>query len=90
MTPGPVRAAAIIGGAGGIGAAAAIRLAAEGFSIAVLDVDERQGRAVAGSCGPVSRFYSCDVAPMQSPSTRWRRPSSATWGQFRFSSPRPV
>lgn len=53
------RTAIVTGGAGGIGAAAARALAAEGAQVAVLDVDEG-GAKVADEVG--GRFERCDVA----------------------------
>lgn len=53
--------AVITGGASGIGEATARRLAADGYSIAVIDMNKAAGEAVAKSL-PGSRFYACDVA----------------------------
>jgi NAD(P)-dependent dehydrogenase (short-subunit alcohol dehydrogenase family) len=55
----------VTGGASGIGAATARRFAADGFAIAILDVDEAGGTAVAKAiteAGGKARFYACDVA----------------------------
>jgi NAD(P)-dependent dehydrogenase (short-subunit alcohol dehydrogenase family) len=54
------RVAVITGGSSGIGEAAARRLAADGYAIAILDVNRAGGEAVAKSLG--ERFYTCDVA----------------------------
>jgi NAD(P)-dependent dehydrogenase (short-subunit alcohol dehydrogenase family) len=55
------RVAVITGGASGIGEATARRLAADGYAIAILDVNEARGKEVAASLAG-SRFYRCDVA----------------------------
>lgn len=53
------KVALITGGSNGIGAGAARRLAPLGVSVVVADVDEEQGRVVAGEVGGV--FVRCDV-----------------------------
>jgi len=56
------RVAVVTGGARGIGAATAARLAAEGASVAVLDLDERAAdRAAAGLGGESTLGIGCDV-----------------------------
>jgi NAD(P)-dependent dehydrogenase (short-subunit alcohol dehydrogenase family) len=55
--------AVITGGASGIGEASARRLAAEGASVVVADIDEERGLAVAESIGTdQAAFVRCDVA----------------------------
>src|SRR3954447_11014757 len=49
----------VVGGASGVGAACVRSLAADGASVASLDLSEESGRAVAEGAG--QRFYSCDV-----------------------------
>ncbi|MGE0767657.1 MAG: SDR family NAD(P)-dependent oxidoreductase [Hyphomicrobiaceae bacterium] len=59
------RIAAVTGGASGIGAATAQRLAADGYDVAVIDLNTDGGEATAKSIagrGRSSRFYRCDVA----------------------------
>ncbi|WP_395108181.1 SDR family oxidoreductase [Actinomadura sp. SCN-SB] len=53
------RTALITGGANGIGAAVARRLAAEGVRVVLADVDEERGAALAEELG--GRFVRCDV-----------------------------
>jgi len=58
------RVAAITGGASGIGAAAAQRFAADGYDVAVIDLNA-DGKATAEritASGRNSRFYKCDVS----------------------------
>lgn len=54
------KAALITGGATGIGRASALRLAAEGASIVVADINEAGGQATANEAG--GRFVGCDVS----------------------------
>jgi NAD(P)-dependent dehydrogenase (short-subunit alcohol dehydrogenase family) len=59
------RVAAITGGSSGIGEATAKRLAANGYDIAIIDVNREAGEAVARAItetGRASRFYACDVS----------------------------
>jgi NAD(P)-dependent dehydrogenase (short-subunit alcohol dehydrogenase family) len=57
--------AAITGGASGIGEATARRMAADGFAVAILDVSEKAGTAVAADIargGGKAKYFACDVA----------------------------
>ncbi|MFF3574260.1 SDR family NAD(P)-dependent oxidoreductase [Nocardia jiangxiensis] len=55
----------ITGGAGGIGAAAARRLSAEGAAVAILDTDADAARQLASELGDATSF-ECDVTQEQS------------------------
>lgn len=57
--------AVVTGGASGIGEATARRFAADGRSVAIVDVNAPAGEAVASSIGSGARFYPCDVADRQ-------------------------
>jgi NAD(P)-dependent dehydrogenase (short-subunit alcohol dehydrogenase family) len=57
------RVALVTGGAQGIGAAAARRLAAAGSRVVVADVDAQQGAAVAEETGGL--FVACDVSRLE-------------------------
>ncbi len=54
--------AVVTGGASGIGEATARRLAADGYRIAIVDMNANAGEAVAASIGGGARFYACDVS----------------------------
>lgn len=58
------KVAVVTGGASGIGAASAQRLAADGYDIAVLDLNAEGGAATVKAVtalGRAARFYACDV-----------------------------
>ncbi|WP_231443656.1 SDR family NAD(P)-dependent oxidoreductase [Brevibacterium zhoupengii] len=59
------RVAAVTGGASGIGEAAAKRFAADGYNVAVIDVDGEGGQRVVGELrklGVEATYYECNVA----------------------------
>lgn len=53
--------AVVSGGASGLGHAVASRIAAEGGQVAILDVNEAQGREGAAALGAGARFFRADV-----------------------------
>ena len=63
------RVALITGATGGIGAATARRLAAEGAIVVVTDLDEGRCAALAKELGPTARAYPLDVSDEDA----WRR-----------------
>jgi NAD(P)-dependent dehydrogenase (short-subunit alcohol dehydrogenase family) len=54
-------AAIVTGGASGLGAATARRLAASGAAVTICDLDRARGEALATELGPMARFVACDV-----------------------------
>ncbi len=54
--------AIVAGGASGLGAACVRMLAANGASVAILDVNETAGRALAAELGPAATFFEADVS----------------------------
>ena len=56
------RTAVVTGAASGIGKAAAALFAQEGARLALLDINEEAGQALAADLGPSAMFYACDVA----------------------------
>jgi 3-oxoacyl-[acyl-carrier protein] reductase len=60
------RVAVVTGGARGIGAATAARLAGEGAAVALLDLDEGQAAATAAGLGPTAIGLGCDVTDASS------------------------
>ena len=85
--------AIVTGGARGIGAATAKRLAADGFAVGVLDLDEAGAKAVAaeiaesGGKAVGRRLPTWPTRPRSTrPSTPWR----ASWARPSCSSTTPV
>jgi NAD(P)-dependent dehydrogenase (short-subunit alcohol dehydrogenase family) len=64
MNEGAKGVAVITGGASGIGEASAHRLAADGYAVAVVDVDAERAAAVAAELGGAvnAQSYACDVS----------------------------
>src|SRR5690606_40205131 len=60
-TPLTGRTALVTGGARGIGAAIVRRLHADGANVAITDVLEAEGRALATELGERARFFAHDV-----------------------------
>jgi NAD(P)-dependent dehydrogenase (short-subunit alcohol dehydrogenase family) len=58
------KVAVVTGGASGIGAATARRLAAEGASVVVADIQDTPGEEMARSLGPHAHYRRCDVASL--------------------------
>ncbi|WP_144629932.1 SDR family NAD(P)-dependent oxidoreductase [Bordetella genomosp. 13] len=56
------KVAVVTGGAQGIGAACARRLAQAGASVAIWDVDRENGQALARELGDAALFVACDVS----------------------------
>src|SRR5437763_15964214 len=53
--------ALVTGGASGLGEATVRRLAAAGAAVAICDLDQERGEALAAELGPLVRFVRCDV-----------------------------
>jgi NAD(P)-dependent dehydrogenase (short-subunit alcohol dehydrogenase family) len=54
--------AVVTGGSSGIGRATAQRLMRDGYTIAIIDVNQADGEAAAKAIGNGARFYKCDVS----------------------------
>ena len=63
MSESEKRVAVVTGGASGIGEASARRLAADGYSVAIVDIDAERAAAVAAELGgSAAGGYACDVS----------------------------
>ena len=72
------KVAIVTGGASGIGAATARRLAAEGASVVVADIQDDLGRTVASEIGEAAIYRRCDVASLAD----WQALAEATLERF--------
>ncbi|MDX2204683.1 MAG: SDR family oxidoreductase [Hyphomicrobiaceae bacterium] len=68
----PRKLAVVTGGASGIGEATARRFSQDGYAVAVVDLNEINGAAVASSL-PDARFYACDVSDLDAVAAVARR-----------------
>jgi NAD(P)-dependent dehydrogenase (short-subunit alcohol dehydrogenase family) len=57
--------AAVVGGASGMARATAVRLSAGGGHVAIMDLPDSEGAAVAGEIGNGAVFHSCDVTDFE-------------------------
>jgi NAD(P)-dependent dehydrogenase (short-subunit alcohol dehydrogenase family) len=72
------KAAIVTGGASGIGAATARRLAQEGARVVVADIQDEQGAAIAAGIGEAASYQHCDVSSLPD----WERLAKVTLGRF--------
>ncbi len=56
------RTAVVTGGASGLGAATAQRFHADGYRIAIVDMNRAAGEALAASLGSAAKYVQCDVS----------------------------
>jgi NAD(P)-dependent dehydrogenase (short-subunit alcohol dehydrogenase family) len=54
--------AVVTGGASGIGQATAARFARDGYAVAILDLNDKDGEATAKTLGGGAKYYRCDVS----------------------------
>jgi NAD(P)-dependent dehydrogenase (short-subunit alcohol dehydrogenase family) len=69
--------AVISGGASGLGAAVARRVVADGGRVALLDLNDEAGRALADELGAAARFFHTDVADEASVETAFEAVAQA-------------
>src|SRR5262245_38179662 len=72
------KVAIVTGGASGIGAATARRLADEGASVVVADIQDELGESVALEIGGAATYVHCDVAAIAD----WQQLAEATLERF--------
>jgi NAD(P)-dependent dehydrogenase (short-subunit alcohol dehydrogenase family) len=72
------KVAIITGGASGIGAATARRLAHEGASVVVADIHDERGERVAAEIGEAALYQHCDVSSLAD----WKRLAEAAIDRF--------
>ena len=74
------KVAVVTGGAGGLGAAAALRLSREGCRVVVVDIDGAGARQVADALPGMSIAVSADVSSKKMWSGTWTKPRTRSVG----------
>lgn len=78
MTKLAEKVAIVTGGASGIGAATVRKLASEGMSIVIADIDTPRGQQLASDVGEAAHFVACDVASAPD----WENLAASTVARF--------